>query len=135
MYLAKIDQIKLNSVVTEINYSSEKISIKTIDGSIKTCDKVILTIPITQYKKNAITFIPALPDQKVKALNKIGMGPGMKVFLKFNQTFYHDNIVGGSVCAAYANEKIGKLGQDLLWAFNSRKLRSKDTSSYTYSSS
>ena len=113
-----IDQINLNSAVNEINYSSEKILIKTIDGSIKTCDKVILTLPITQYKKNSITFIPALPDEKVNALNKIGMGPGMKVFLKFNQAFYHDNIVGGAVCAAYANEKIGKVGQDnVLLAF------------------
>ena len=46
------------------------------------------------------------------------MGAGMKVFLKFSIQFYDDNVSGGKICAAYANEKIGKKGNDnVLLAF------------------
>ena len=42
----------------------------------------------------------------------------MKVFLKFNNKFFDQNIIGGSICAAYADEQIGKSGNDnILLAF------------------
>ena len=117
-----IDYIELNvrykKVVTTIDYISDKIQLNALDGSSFTCDKVIVTVPITQLKKNAISFVPPLPSEKLNAISRIGMGPGMKVFLKFSEQFYHDNIIGGKVCAAYANEKIGKTGNDhVLLAF------------------
>ena len=46
------------------------------------------------------------------------MDAGMKVFLKFNTKFFDQNIVGGSVCAAYADDSVGKSVHDnILLAF------------------
>ena len=46
------------------------------------------------------------------------MGAGMKVFLKFSSKFYDENIAGGQICAAYADEIVGKNGSDhVLLAF------------------
>lgn len=107
-----------NKPVVSIDYSGSKVTITTEDGTDYLVDKVLLTVPITQLKKESILFNPVLPTAKKEAISKIGMGPGMKVFLKFSEQFYADNIVGGPICAAYANEKIGKSGNDsVLLAF------------------
>ncbi len=110
--------IRYNTVVNSINYAGERIEITDTDGNSYMADKVIVTLPISLLKQNAISFTPALPKEKTTAFSKIGMDAGMKVFLKFNTTFYEDNILGGSICAAYANERIGKTGNDnVLLAF------------------
>lgn len=112
------NEIKLNTIVKSIDYTSEIITIIDSNNQKYTANKVIITVPISILKKNKIEFTPQLPNEKTEAFSKIGMGAGMKVFLKFSTQFYDDNIVGGSICAAYANEKIGKIGEDnVLLAF------------------
>jgi monoamine oxidase len=113
-----IDKLVLNAAVKKIDYSSPTIVVMDTNNINYTADKVIITVPITILKNNSIQFIPALPPDKTTAFNKIGMDPGMKVFLKFNQKFYDENIIGGNICAAYADESIGKTGNDhVLLAF------------------
>lgn len=111
-------KIVLNTPVTQVDYSSDKIAITDSLGNIHYADKVIVTAPITILQDGDIAFVPPLPAEKTHAFNKIGMGAGMKVFLKFSERFYHQNILGGEVCAAYADEKVGKTGNDhVLLAF------------------
>jgi monoamine oxidase len=112
------NEIKLNTIVKSIDYTSETITIIDSNNQKYIANKVIITVPISILKKNKIEFSPQLPNEKTEAFSKIGMGAGMKVFLKFSTQFYDDNILGGSICAAYANEKIGKTGEDnVLLAF------------------
>jgi monoamine oxidase len=112
------DKITLNRVVKAIDYTDSKIKITDIQNNIKLADKVIVTVPIKILQDGDITFTPALPVSKTDAFKKIGMGAGMKVFLKFSSKFYKENVSGGSVCAAYADESIGKSGNDhVLLAF------------------
>ncbi len=111
------DKIQLNTPVTEIDYSGNQIQIKTATTNY-VADKIIITVPITVLKSSSIKFVPALSSAKTDAFSKIGMDAGMKVFLKFSTAFYDDNIIGGKICAAYANEKVGKSGNDnVLLAF------------------
>ena len=111
-------EILLNTVVASIDYSQTIITVTDANGNAFTADKLIISIPITQLKNNSIQFIPALPAEKTTAFSKIGMGPGMKVFLKFTNTFFDQNIIGGAICAAYADESIGKVQNDhILLAF------------------
>ncbi len=113
-----LTQIHLSSPVKSIDYSAEKLTVTTVNGTQFQADKVIITVPITQLKANAIEFIPSLPEIKTQAFQKFGMGPGMKVFLKFNQKFYDDNLLGGKFCAAYASDTVGKNTQEnVLLAF------------------
>ncbi len=112
------EHISLNTIVNTIDYSKDKIEITDSNNLKYTADKVIIAVPITILKSSDITFTPALATSKTTAFSKIGMDAGMKVFLKFSTNFYDENIIGGSICAAYADEKIGKTGNsNVLLAF------------------
>ena len=79
---------------------------------------MIVAVPISILKLNEITFTPTLPAEKTEAFSKFGMGAGMKVFLKFTTKFYKDELYGGAICAAYADDTIGKITTDnVLLAF------------------
>jgi lysine-specific histone demethylase 1B len=103
-----VSRIRYNTVVTAIDYSTSQVTLTTKDATTFSADKVIVTIPIAQLKKNTIAFTPALPPAQTAAFDKFGMGPGMKVFLKFSEKFYKPVVYGGATCAAYADDSVGK---------------------------
>ena len=107
-----LDKIRLQSIVSRIDYSGEQIVVEDSEENLYFADKVLLTVPITILKEGDIEFVPPLPEEKVSAFQQIGMEAGMKVFLKFSEKFFHPGIYGGKYCAAYADEIIGKLGKD-----------------------
>jgi lysine-specific histone demethylase 1B len=112
------DKIKQNTIVTKIDYSQSTIVVTDSNNDTYTADKLIITVPITVLKTNDIEFIPALPSEKISAFSKIGMDAGMKVFMKFSNKFFDQNIIGGGICAAYADESVGKgLDDNVLLAF------------------
>lgn len=106
--------VKTQSIVNQIDYSQDQVSVSCTNGQVYTADKVLITVPITVLQSTDIQFNPILPNDKTTAFSKIGMGPGMKVFLKFSSKFFADNIYGGSVCAAYFNDDIGKVTNDFI---------------------
>lgn len=112
------NHILLNTIVKKINYEEKTIIITDSNNNTIQADKVIITVPISILKSNLIEFTPSLPNEKTTAFSKIGMGAGMKVFLKFSNTFYDQNIIGGNISASYADESIGKIQNDhVLLAF------------------
>jgi len=112
------EHILLNTIVSKIDYSQSSIIVTDSNNNAYTADKVIVTVPITVLKTGDIEFVPALSAEKITAFSKIGMDAGMKVFLKFSNKFYDQNIIGGAICAAYADESIGKIQTDnVLLAF------------------
>ena len=112
------EQIQLNTAVKQIDYSGPIIQVTDSNNNVYTADKVIVTVPINILKSGDIEFIPALPTEKTTAFSKIGMDAGMKVFLKFSSKFFDENILGGAICAAYADDSIGKTQDDnILLAF------------------
>jgi monoamine oxidase len=107
-----------NKIVSSIDYQTEQIIITDSAGESNSCDRLIITVPLPILQDGDITFNPSLSSEKTTAFSKIGMDPGMKVFLKFSSKFYDSNIVGGEICAAYADESEGKIGNDhVLLAF------------------
>lgn len=112
------DIIRYNTPIHEIDYSTATISLKDASGNIYQADRVIITVPISILKAGDIKFIPTLEKEKTDAFAKYGMGPGMKVFLKFSETFYPQGLYGGSVCAAYVDDTLGKdTNQHVMLAF------------------
>jgi len=112
------DKILLNTIVSKIDYSQSEIIITASNNRLFNADKVIITVPIPILKSGDIQFIPALQNEKINAFSKIGMDAGMKVFLKFSNKFFDQNIIGGTICAAYADDSIGKAQSDnILLAF------------------
>ena len=85
-------KIEFNSPVTAINYSEEKVKVKTKDGTIHTADKVLVTVSIGVLKANHIRFTPDLSKEKKEAINAITFLPGFKLVMKFTEKFYPDVI-------------------------------------------
>ncbi len=112
------DKIQLNTAVSTIDYSQSALTVTDANDTVYTADKIIVTVPIAVLKSNDIQFIPALAAEKTNAFSKIGMDAGMKVFLKFSNKFFDQNIIGGTLCAAYADDSVGKSQNDnILLAF------------------
>ena len=81
-----------NSVVNSVDYSAEKIVIKTSSGQIYEADKVLVTASIGVLKANKISFFPELNSEKKKAIESITFNSGFKIALKFSEKFYPDAI-------------------------------------------
>jgi lysine-specific histone demethylase 1B len=112
------DRVLLNTPVERIVWNNSGVDVHTVNGGRHTAQKCIITVPVTVLREGDITFEPALPAEKTAAFGKLGMGPGMKVFLKFTQRFFRPFLVGGTVCAAYQDNGQGKDGSTpVLMAF------------------
>ena len=85
-------KIKFNSPVTEVNYSDEKVEVKTKNGEVYIADKVLVTVSIGVLKSNYIQFVPDLSEEKREAISRIDFLPGFKLIMKFSQKFYPDAI-------------------------------------------
>jgi monoamine oxidase len=99
-----IKKVQLNRAVKSINYSGAKTVVTDVNGTEHIVDKVLVTVPLPVLKAGDISFSPSLPDSKKNAMNKIGMGAGMKVILKFSNRFWPadtGSIIGGSKCPEY----------------------------------
>ncbi|MCI4669494.1 MAG: FAD-dependent oxidoreductase [Bacteroidia bacterium] len=87
------ERINYNSPVKEIDYSSEKVVLKTATGKEYTADKVLVTVPIKILQNRYIKFIPALPEKQTKEIDKEWMPNGLKVFIEFSEKFYPEVLV------------------------------------------
>jgi monoamine oxidase len=99
------DRLKFNKPVSEIDYTSKKIKIVTVDKEIITADKVLVTIPVKLLQNKQITFRPELSEERTKAVNKIFMGDGIKIFVEFKQKFYPDILSFGNIFKALIDEE------------------------------
>ena len=85
-------KIQFNSPVSTIDYSGNNVIVKTKNGSTYEADRVLVTVSIGVLKSNSITFIPAVNEERKKAIEAITFHPGFKVAMKFSEKFYPDAI-------------------------------------------
>lgn len=83
--------VRNNTPVTEINYSGDVVRVKDGNGVIREYDKLIITVPLSILKDNDIAFTPALPQNKLNAMDKLGMDEGVRILLKVNKPFWPQN--------------------------------------------
>jgi monoamine oxidase len=79
--------IKLSTVVSEINYSDKGAIVKTDNGSFN-ADYVICSVPLGVLKAGSIKFDPVLPSSYLKSIKKIGFGSVTKIAFKFDKAFW-----------------------------------------------
>jgi len=84
------DKLELDSVVESIDYRNDAVIVTTIDGRVYSGSHAIVATPVTILQNNVIEFIPPLPTSKIKALEKVYMAPGLKIWLEFDDKFYPD---------------------------------------------
>lgn len=81
------NNIHYKAIVTAIDYSRQKIIVKTTNKEFK-ADRVIITVPVKVLQTNTIKFTPELPVEKAKAIKKVKVWGGCKAFIAFKEKFY-----------------------------------------------
>jgi monoamine oxidase len=99
------DRITLNTPVTEIDYASEKVKLKTAGHKVFEVDRVLLTVPVKILQNGLITFVPPLPQSKTEAINQVLVGDGIKIFIEFHNRFYPDILSFGPLLSAFREEE------------------------------
>ena len=116
----EIALIRFQTEVVSVAYGGNVISILDSKSNEFQAEKVIICVPLTQLKKASIAFKPSLPESKMDAINHIGMGPGIKVHLKFSSRFWAENtgsIYSAGVVPEYWDGHAGRGADDVLTAF------------------
>ncbi|TAE14350.1 MAG: FAD-dependent oxidoreductase [Bacteroidetes bacterium] len=80
--------VLLEKPITQIHYSEQGVKVETPAGEAWEGQAVVLTVPLGVLKKYLITFSPALPAEKEKAIETIGIDAGMKILLTFSKAFW-----------------------------------------------
>jgi len=62
-------------------------------GNIYECDGVIVTVPVAVLKTGMIEFVPQLCKEKRDAIESMNVGSSSKLFLKFKESFWPDDMV------------------------------------------
>lgn len=71
--------------------------IEFADGTTLEPDRVLVTVPLGVLKNGSIEFEPPLPDDKLQAIERLGMGVLDKVVLRFDDQFWDDSDLIGFV--------------------------------------
>jgi len=80
--------VQLNTQVTAIDATGEKIIITDANGGQIEATKVIVTVPLSILKKNVISFNPGLPSAMTSSMSRIGMDHSIRVVMDFKKNFW-----------------------------------------------
>lgn len=80
--------IQLNTPIKAVEYGSANPTIVDAAGKRYVGQQVLITVPLPILQKQAIAFSPPLPEAKQQALGRLKMGAGIKVFLRFQRSFW-----------------------------------------------
>ncbi|CAH1160234.1 unnamed protein product [Phaedon cochleariae] len=91
------EKILLNKEVTKVSWSptatKKRVEISCLDGSIYIARHVIFTPSLGVLKERAEDlFVPRLPENKMAAIENIGMGATMKVYLQYPSRWWRDEV-------------------------------------------
>ncbi|WP_051845584.1 flavin monoamine oxidase family protein [Streptomyces sp. NRRL S-813] len=89
--LARGLDVRLGMTVTAITRSAAGVRVDTEDESFEAAH-VIVTVPLGVLKAGAIEFTPPLPDAVAGPIVRLGMGVFNKVFLRFPDRFWQDDV-------------------------------------------
>lgn len=87
-------RLRLNTTVTDIYWSDVCVCVKAINGGTTTSDLcakhaiITFSIGVLKNTKGIPFFHPALPEHKTNAIAKIGVTHMLKIYLKFNHSFW-----------------------------------------------
>ena len=79
--------IRTKHLVQKIAYDDNGVQVTT-DRGVFNGSRVIVTVPLGVLKRGSIKFSPELPEKKLAAIEKLGMGALNKLVLKFPKQFW-----------------------------------------------
>lgn len=121
--LAKDLDIRLGEVVKTVRYGADGVEVETSQGSY-VADKAVVTFPLGVLKQASVKFEPPLSESKQVAIQRLGMGVLNKVYLKFPEVFWDEDVE----TISYVGERLGEwcdwlsfvpfTGEPILMAFH-----------------
>ena len=90
-----------------VNSTSTKTTIKVADGSIYTCQRLVVTVPLALLKNNMIKFTPAMPSSFTTSISKRDVGLLDAVVLQFSSVFWDSTTRVGRVASPAGNYQEG----------------------------
>lgn len=84
-------RLLLNTIVTNISYSDEGVTITNEDGSCIEAEYAICTFSVGVLQHEAVNFDPPLPEWKQSSIETFQMGTYTKIFMQFppDQVFWN----------------------------------------------
>jgi len=101
--LAKGLDIRLGVKVETIRYGAEGVLVETSAGDFGG-EKAVVTFPLGVLKQAGVKFDPPLPETKRSAINRLDMGVLNKVYLKFPEIFWDEEVE----TISYVAERVGE---------------------------
>ncbi|NPE46208.1 flavin monoamine oxidase family protein [Sphingobacterium prati] len=101
-------RIHLSTPIKVICYDQESVALTTEEGKKLNFARAIVAVPISQLKNNSIKFVPQLSHEKRLAIQKIGMGTGLKAFFFFEEKILKKSAFAQQYAPYYIEKKIGK---------------------------
>ena len=89
VYTVKTQDIDPKRSCMACHSNSDASSINAVD--VLSADKVIVALPLGMLKNNNVVFEPALTDEKLSAIDSLGIGAMNKVFLRFAENFWNQD--------------------------------------------
>ncbi len=80
----------LSRKVNSISLNSDTLQIGIEGADNLSFDAALVTVPLGVLKAQTIEFAPPLPDAKLAAISRIGMGTLDKIYLRFEDAFWDD---------------------------------------------
>lgn len=90
--LAKDLDIRLNQVVTEVEYEEGDGAVVYTDSGSYESSFVICTLPLGVLKSGDVKFAPTLPKSQRRRIKKVGMGNVTKLAMKFDQAYWPTDV-------------------------------------------
>ena len=82
--------VRLGRPVTEIEAFPDGVRVRTADGEVEQGSHVVVTVPLGVLKRGLPRFSPALPPDRLAAIERLGFGRFEKVVLRFSEPFWRD---------------------------------------------
>jgi monoamine oxidase len=86
-WVARGLDVRLQQVVQAVVWGNDGVQVTT-DRGVFTAVHAIITIPLGVLKQGSIQFMPALPEWKQSAINRLAMGVLNKTYLRFPHVFW-----------------------------------------------
>jgi monoamine oxidase len=85
--------VRLNTPVASVDWSGSRVHVQAVDGTVFEADQAVITLPVGVLQSGSVTFTPALPEDKLAALDGLRMGPVIKMVYRFDTPVLPDGVM------------------------------------------
>jgi polyamine oxidase len=82
--------VRLGVEVDDVAISADGVAVRAVDGATERGSHAVVTVPLGVLKQGSPRFTPALPADRIAAIERLGFGQYEKVALRFDQPFWRD---------------------------------------------